>query len=812
MATDNKPGAWSEHGIWTQANNALAKERGTGGWDSSTFDYKDRQRWLIENGRGDELAGAGYSPGQIAAMSQPGYFDGSTSEQNKAKLAATRSATPTTPSPGPGWKWNGWSWQKGGNEQGAAGTSSPSSTDPWAGRYGQPHPNQPAGQNAADATRRYMEQFGGSAHLMGSGPHSGGSGPPDGGETPSVANGGLVQGPDGVWRIAPSWGQGGGGSGSAGGAGGGTARTASPSFSVQKGAAPQQFQRQAYEVPPPPKPPVIQPPKLAAGNVDFMKFVNGMQPLGALPRFQAPQVGEMGRAPEYQRPDAPGAAPNFAELARMRELGPMPEWRQPKGPGAAPDFLSLAAGAGSAAEGPRYSTAEGSWMGENLLADMEAFAREGMDESNRFLSPAVQAARDSFKADRARYKDDATGGIEELMASRGLTGSNFEVQDFSELEDRLDENTLGFDADLLKWMADTESGDRASALASALGVGQFGQSLGNDRRSEGQFKHTADRQTTRDLEDDRRYRTDTNLAAGELTNAAEMDRARFGLDSEEARFQSLLDSLGLQSDDNARRAELGLEGGRAQDEASRWRSLFEADTSQAEFDNAFKGAEFRERGAMERARFGLEGERLRTDSDFRNAQLRQLDATERAALGLQAGELTEDSRFREFESLLEGNQFLSDQEFRNATLQETGNIDRANLNQQGQEIDLRAHQIQQEAISRGQELSLEEAKARAANELGSRELDIRAREAAEARKHREFLELLGYYDLLGQGVPGGVDPGKADAGANPGNPPAHLSDPNRRPSTPPAGESADSGTWIWNGSNWQWRAYNEPAR
>jgi hypothetical protein len=101
-------------------------------------------------------------------------------------------------------------------------------------------------------------------------------------------------------------------------------------------------------------------------------------------------------------------------------------------------------------------------------------------------------------------------------------------------------------------------------------------------------------------------------------------------------------------------------------------------------------------------------------------QMAAVDAQDRATagnLGVQAGNLGIDAA-----------RFRNDAEYRNAVLTEQGAMDRANLQLNQQDIDLRAHQIQQEAIQRGQQMDLDQARDQATNEIQRGQLAEQGRE------------------------------------------------------------------------------------
>jgi hypothetical protein len=101
-------------------------------------------------------------------------------------------------------------------------------------------------------------------------------------------------------------------------------------------------------------------------------------------------------------------------------------------------------------------------------------------------------------------------------------------------------------------------------------------------------------------------------------------------------------------------------------------------------------------------------------------QMAAVDAQDRATagqLGVQAGQLGIDAA-----------RFRNDAEYRNAVLTEQGAMDRANLQLNQQDIDLRAHQIQQEAIQRGQQMDLDQARDQATNEIQRGQLAEQGRE------------------------------------------------------------------------------------
>lgn len=93
------------------------------------------------------------------------------------------------------------------------------------------------------------------------------------------------------------------------------------------------------------------------------------------------------------------------------------------------------------------------------------------------------------------------------------------------------------------------------------------------------------------------------------------------------------------------------------------------------------------------------------------------DRTSAANVALGAGQLG-----------LQNAQFLHDAGMDNAQFAENANLNRANLNLQQQDLDLRAYQIQQDAIQRGQQMDLDQARDQAAAELSRGQLSEQGRE------------------------------------------------------------------------------------
>jgi hypothetical protein len=133
-------------------------------------------------------------------------------------------------------------------------------------------------------------------------------------------------------------------------------------------------------------------------------------------------------------------------------------------------------------------------MGENLLPDLETYARDFMANPNRFETDWMTNARALLDADSAQAREKGTLATAEWAAKRGLTGSSYEGEQRVALEDQIDRNRLEQQMELLEAMAMVESEDRLAAGNFGLDVGEFGQGLGRDRRDEALTSHEAERQ------------------------------------------------------------------------------------------------------------------------------------------------------------------------------------------------------------------------------------------------------------------------------------------------------------------------------
>lgn len=244
---------------------------------------------------------------------------------------------------------------------------------------------------------------------------------------------------------------------------------------------------------------------------------------------------------------APRAAPNFggalaglgtatrgAGYTSAQSLNPATRgagYRSTTQVASAPDFQGIAREIGGPKQGPRYGTASGSWQGEALLPDLNAFSKSWMQEYNPLNSQYGQTARAAMDANLRKSEQDQVGGIEEWAASRGLVGSSYEGDQRVALSEAQQRARLDEEMRMMDLMAQYEMQGRGAALQGGLATGQFGQSLGNDRRNEGQFQWTADRTTARDLEDDSRFRTGLNLDAAGMSEDANRFRADFAEDA-----------------------------------------------------------------------------------------------------------------------------------------------------------------------------------------------------------------------------------------------------------------------------------------
>lgn len=198
--------------------------------------------------------------------------------------------------------------------------------------------------------------------------------------------------------------------------------------------------------------------------------------------------------------------------------------------------------------GPKYATAEKSWQGEELLPDLNQFARSWMGSYNPLSSEYGTTARAAMEANLRKREQDQIGGIEEWASSRGLVGSSYEGDQRVALNEAQQRARLEEELAIMDMLAQYELQGRSAAGNFGLQTGAFGQSLGNDRRDEGQFQWTADRTTSRDFEDDTRFRA-----------GFEEDAARYGYESDYRAGRDFegdqiqraglsLDAMGMQSD------------------------------------------------------------------------------------------------------------------------------------------------------------------------------------------------------------------------------------------------------------------------
>jgi hypothetical protein len=115
-------------------------------------------------------------------------------------------------------------------------------------------------------------------------------------------------------------------------------------------------------------------------------------------------------------------------------------------------------------------------------------------------------------------------------------------------------------------------------------------------------------------------------------------------------------------------------------------------------------------------------------------QMAAVDAQDRQTagnLGVQAGQLGIDAA-----------RFKNDGEYRNAVLTEQGAMDRSNLQLNQQDLELRAHQIQQDAIQRGQAMDLDEAMDQARRQVDLDRIAVEERSAISDERLKELALLL----------------------------------------------------------------------
>ena len=403
----------------------------------------------------------------------------------------------------------------------------------------------------------------------------------------------------------------------------------------------------SWAPPPPPPPPAAPPPP-----ADF-RALTQMSAMGDLPQFERPDTPE-----GFQRPDDPGAAPDFQAIAAA-----LSDYTRPDAPGEAPDFRAIAEGIGA------YETPDGAFMGEGMYDDMESFARDYLGAYNPFGQGAGAAglAELSARMDQRRGADAIA--IDDWIAERGLVGSSYEgdARIGAAESARRDELLEAFE--LQKLMADYEMRGRESAGNLGLQTGEFGRGLGADRRQDAQYK-----------QDDSLRRGALELEAAGQQEDSTMDRARFDSEVEKIAQELALQkgSLEITAADLAEAAEMA-------------RSRFGLDVEETAATDS-----------LNRGRLALDTETAATDSDFRNTQLQMQDSLNRAELALQAG-LAGDAAQMDRARL----------ELDTMRAMDEATLSRSELELQKQQIDLRAWEIMEDSRLRGRAMDIDEARIQA---------------------------------------------------------------------------------------------------
>jgi hypothetical protein len=220
-------------------------------------------------------------------------------------------------------------------------------------------------------------------------------------------------------------------------------------------------------------------------------------------------------APQTTQAPAPQTGPAGFRQGRGFQSNVPP----PPPPPPPPDFAALARMA--------PATMGSGWQAPNsqLPSLLETFAAQGLQNPSRWDAPLVKESLGLIDQGIAQNRTNATRGITETLASRGVLGGSPEEIDLSDLERDLALTEAQRKNELAQRVAGDYAADRSAAGSMGLATAGFG-----DARS--QYSHLTDRQAARDFEDDARARTGFGIQGGSLTDDALMARAILGVQTQ----------------------------------------------------------------------------------------------------------------------------------------------------------------------------------------------------------------------------------------------------------------------------------------
>lgn len=408
----------------------------------------------------------------------------------------------------------------------------------------------------------------------------------------------------------------------------------------------------AYTPPPPPPPPPPTPQiaatqynlpnapgKFSVTDVSKTSLGAGFNPSAPTQR-SGPALSTAERVRNYTQTGGPGGgapAPVYGGTAGPASTGGPRGYQQTGAPGAAPNFMEISE-IGGPVQGPSYGTAGGAFADAGFVEALQQRAAEMLRNPSRYSADLVKQGLDVSESYLEKEAQDAERGLDEKMARRGILGSTIEWRDNATLaaDFQRQRNERAFN--LNREQANTWANDVATAGNFGLGVGSLARNLGDARMAEGRYGWESNRQTARDLEDDKRARAGLRQVGGQLTEDSTRYRSDFGQRENQ---------YGWRAD---------FERNRASEDDSRFRSEFRQRDNTLRSDSAFKAnrageddRRFRSEFARDENRFGWEANRTANRDNEQDARYRYESGEDRYRFDTDAGMRRDAMRQRESE-------------------------------------------------------------------------------------------------------------------------------------------------------------------
>lgn len=267
--------------------------------------------------------------------------------------------------------------------------------------------------------------------------------------------------------------------------------------------------------------------------------------------------------------------------------------------------------------------------GNGLNQDLTGFARESLQGgSGRYDIPLVQQAMGLIDSELERGRGRAKASLDELNASRGRTGSTFEAQENRDMELGLEQQRMGYAADLRERLAQTTMGDRKTMADIGTQVGQFGldqqtvalraQELQQQAALQGR---SLDIEEARLLAQNEQFQANLGQRQAEFAAQMGLENRRFSQEQREFAAQhseSVAQRLqqesqfarSLESDESRFAMQMGLE-----------RRALDLQEQGMTMDEAFRRAELEMEGNLRERALELEQQGMNLDEAYRRAAL-----------------------------------------------------------------------------------------------------------------------------------------------------------------------------------------------